>query len=46
MTAEVAGFAARLEVLQYDQKAAAHTGLLRAELSRAGMTNALDTPLY
>lgn len=35
---EVEGFAARLEVLKYDQDAAAHTGQLRAELSKAGMT--------
>lgn len=36
--AEVEGFAARLEVLKYDQDAAAHTGQLRAELSKSGMT--------
>lgn len=35
--AEVEGFAARLEVLKYDQDAAAHTGQLRAELAKAGM---------
>lgn len=29
-------FAARLEVLQYDNDAAAHTGQLRAELAEAG----------
>lgn len=34
--ADVEGFAARLEVLKYDQKAAAHTGQLRAELARHG----------
>lgn len=34
--ADVEGFAARLEVLKYDQEAAAHTGQLRAELARAG----------
>lgn len=34
--ADVEGFAARLEVLKYDQGAAAHTGQLRAELARAG----------
>ena len=34
--ADVEGFAARLEVLSYDQDAAAHTGQLRAELARAG----------
>lgn len=34
--AQVEGFAARLEVLDYDSLAAAHTGQLRAELSRAG----------
>lgn len=33
---DVEGFAARLEVLSYDQAAAAHTGQLRAELARAG----------
>ena len=32
----VEGFAARLEVLHYDIQAAAHTGQLRAELSRKG----------
>ena len=36
--AVVEGFAARLEVLKYDQDAAAHTGQLRAELAKAGMT--------
>jgi tRNA(fMet)-specific endonuclease VapC len=34
--ADVEGFAARLEVLKYDQEAAAHTGQLRAELARSG----------
>lgn len=34
--AGVEGFAARLEVLKYDQEAAAHTGQLRAELARLG----------
>lgn len=34
--ADVEGFAARLEVLKYDQDAAAHTGQLRAELAKAG----------
>ena len=34
--ADVEGFAARLEVLKYDQNAAMHTGQLRAELARAG----------
>jgi tRNA(fMet)-specific endonuclease VapC len=34
--AEVEGFAARLEVLNYDQAAAVHSGQLRAELARAG----------
>jgi tRNA(fMet)-specific endonuclease VapC len=34
--ADIEGFAARLEVLKYDQEAAAHTGQLRAELARAG----------
>jgi len=33
---EVEGFAARLEVLPYEQLAAAHTGQLRAELSKQG----------
>ncbi len=33
---DVEGFAARLEVLKYDQVAAAHTGQLRAELARQG----------
>ncbi len=32
----VEGFAARLEVLAYDEMAAAHTGQLRAELARGG----------
>ncbi len=32
----VEGFAARLDVLRYDQDAAAHTGQLRAELARLG----------
>ncbi|MDN3526601.1 tRNA(fMet)-specific endonuclease VapC [Halomonas sabkhae] len=32
----VESFAARLEVLQYDRDAAAHTGQLRAELARSG----------
>ncbi|SEJ51210.1 tRNA(fMet)-specific endonuclease VapC [Azotobacter beijerinckii] len=34
--ADIEGFAARLEVLKYDQSAAAHTGQLRAELAKAG----------
>lgn len=34
--AEVKGFAARLEVLDFDSHAAAHTGQIRAELSRSG----------
>lgn len=34
--AEIEGFIARLDVLAYDQNAAAHTGQLRAELARAG----------
>ena len=34
--ADVEGFAARLEVLKYDQDAAANTGQLRAELAKAG----------
>ncbi len=32
----IEGFAARLEVLHYDNDAAAHTGQLRAELKKAG----------
>lgn len=32
----VEGFAARLEVLDYDTAAAAHTGQIRAELARTG----------
>ncbi|MHC2145901.1 type II toxin-antitoxin system tRNA(fMet)-specific endonuclease VapC [Pseudomonas sp. 210_17 TE3656] len=32
----IEGFAARLEVLNYDSHAAAHSGQLRAELARAG----------
>ncbi|NUS68280.1 MAG: tRNA(fMet)-specific endonuclease VapC [Ensifer adhaerens] len=32
----IEGFAARLEVLNYDQAAASHTGQLRAELARSG----------
>ncbi|MBA1192495.1 tRNA(fMet)-specific endonuclease VapC [Pseudomonas entomophila] len=34
--ADVEGFAARLEVLDYDQAAAAHSGQIRAELARVG----------
>ncbi|MCD5984418.1 type II toxin-antitoxin system tRNA(fMet)-specific endonuclease VapC [Pseudomonas sp. CDFA 610] len=34
--AVVEGFAARLEVLPYDRNAAAHTGMIRAELARSG----------
>lgn len=34
--AVIEGFATRLEVLSYDQAAAAHTGQLRAELPKAG----------
>ncbi|QIB50145.1 tRNA(fMet)-specific endonuclease VapC [Pseudomonas sp. OIL-1] len=34
--AVIEGFATRLEVLSYDQAAAAHTGQLRAELTKAG----------
>lgn len=34
--AVVEGFAARLDVLDYDALAAGHTGQLRAELARAG----------
>lgn len=33
---DVEGFAQRLEVLPYDNAAAAHTGQIRAELGRAG----------
>lgn len=32
----IEGFAARLDVLNYDKEAAAHTGQLRAELARIG----------
>lgn len=32
----IEGFAARLEVLNYDSHAAAHSGQLRAELAKAG----------
>lgn len=32
----IEGFAARLEVLDYDDEAAIHSGQLRAELARAG----------
>ena len=35
--AVVEGFAARLDVLAYDDLAASHTAQLRAELSRSGM---------
>lgn len=34
---DVEGFAARLEVLKYDEEAASHTGQLRAELASQGM---------
>ena len=34
--AVVEGFAARLEVLPFDNEAAAHTGMIRSELARAG----------
>lgn len=34
--ADVEGFAARLEVLDYEQAAAAHSGQIRAELARVG----------
>lgn len=34
--ASIEGFAARLEVLKYDDAAAAHTGQLRAEQAKAG----------
>lgn len=33
---DVEGFAARLDILNYDAEAAAHTGQLRAELAKAG----------
>lgn len=33
---DVEGFAARLDVLDYDSEAAAHSGELRAQLARAG----------
>ncbi len=34
---EIEGFAARLEVLPYDNNAAVHTGQIRAELAARGM---------
>jgi tRNA(fMet)-specific endonuclease VapC len=34
--AVVEGFAARLEVLPFDNEAAAHTGMIRSELAKAG----------
>ena len=34
--AVVEGFAARLEVLPFDNEAAAHTGMIRCELAKAG----------
>lgn len=34
--AVIEGFAARLEVLSYDNQAAAHSGQLRAELAKSG----------
>ena len=34
--AVVEGFVSRLEVLDYDARAAAHTGQIRAELARKG----------
>ena len=34
--AVIEGFVARLEILSYDGEAAAHTGMIRAELARAG----------
>ncbi|WP_436395658.1 type II toxin-antitoxin system tRNA(fMet)-specific endonuclease VapC [Acidithiobacillus ferriphilus] len=34
--AEIEGFAARLEVLEYGSEAAKHTGQIRAELARIG----------
>lgn len=35
-TRDVEGFAARLDVLDYDSEAAAHSGQLRAELAKTG----------
>jgi len=35
--AEFEGFTARLELLDFDGHAAAHTGQIRAELARTGM---------
>ncbi|AWY42286.1 tRNA(fMet)-specific endonuclease VapC [Pseudomonas putida] len=32
----VEGFAARLEILPFDNEAAAHTGMIRSELARSG----------
>ncbi|MGC0054093.1 type II toxin-antitoxin system tRNA(fMet)-specific endonuclease VapC [Brucella pituitosa] len=40
--AVVEGFAARLEVLSYDEPAANHTGQLRAELARSGTPGPYD----
>jgi tRNA(fMet)-specific endonuclease VapC len=34
--AVIEGFVARLEVLPFDNEAAAHTGMIRSELARAG----------
>ncbi|WP_408599499.1 tRNA(fMet)-specific endonuclease VapC [Pseudomonas sp. PLMAX] len=34
--AVIEGFAARLEVLPFDKEAAAHTGMIRSELAKAG----------
>ncbi|EJM10580.1 putative nucleic acid-binding protein, contains PIN domain [Pseudomonas sp. GM21] len=34
--AVIEGFAARLEVLPFDNEAAAHTGMIRSELAKAG----------
>jgi tRNA(fMet)-specific endonuclease VapC len=34
--AVIEGFAGRLDVLSYDMNAASHTGMIRAELAKAG----------
>lgn len=34
--ATIEGFAARLDVMSFDEEAAAHTGMIRSELAKAG----------
>lgn len=43
--AEVEGFAARLEVLDFDGHAAAHTGQIRADQGRANVSWHANRPL-